>query len=244
MTPPATAVGGASGSGVNRESSRNGLERVYVWDAVVRASHWIIMLSIFVLAATGIYIGDPYLIPSGPEREQFVMGTVKVVHFYAGIVFTLTVVARIVWMFVGSYYAGWREFLPVSPKRRRDAFRMLKFYLFLADKPPLNLGHNPLAGMIYILVFLLYLAMIFSGFALYSVSAVGFMEMWDFLLPIFGGAQMARWIHHVAMWFIIGFFAHHIWSAFLVSKVEGMGLIDSMFSGYKFLPRHRRNRNE
>jgi Ni/Fe-hydrogenase 1 B-type cytochrome subunit len=45
------------------------------------------------------------------------------------------------------------------------------------------------------------------------------------------------------MWFILGFFAHHIWSAILVSRVEGMGLIDSMFSGYKFLPRGWRKRD-
>ena len=32
-------------------------------------------------------------------------------------------------------------------------------------------------------------------------------------IPIFGGLQMARWIHHIAMWFILGFVGHHIWSA-------------------------------
>ncbi|UCF48051.1 MAG: cytochrome b/b6 domain-containing protein, partial [Myxococcales bacterium] len=88
------------------------------------------------------------------------------------------------------------------------------------------------------------LLMILTGLALYSVSATGYMQMWEFLIPIFGGAQTARWIHHLAMWFILGFFAHHIWSAMLVSRVEGMGLIDSMFSGYKFLPKSWRNRDE
>lgn len=244
MTPPATAENVGVGSELSQERSQDGYERVYVWDIIVRATHWIIMLAIFVLAGTGIYIGDPFLIPSGPTSEQFVMGTVKVVHFYTAIVFTLAVATRIAWMFVGSYYARWREFVPTTARRRRDVFGMLKFYLFIAPKPPLNVGHNPLAGSFYLLVFALYLLMIFSGFALYSVSATGYMEMWDFLLPIFGGAQTARWIHHVAMWFILGFFAHHIWSAMLVSRVEGGGLIDSMFSGYKFLPRNWRNRDD
>jgi Ni/Fe-hydrogenase 1 B-type cytochrome subunit len=79
--------------------------------------------------------------------------------------------------------------------------------------------------------------MISTGFALYSVSATGYMERFDFLLPIFGGAQSARWLHHFAMWFIIGFFGHHIWSGVLTARIEGQGLIDSMFSGYKFFPR-------
>jgi len=227
-----------------RRRDVEGIERVYVWDLVVRMSHWFIMISILLLAITGVYIGNPYLTPSGPANEQFVMATMKTVHFYAAIIFALTVATRIAWMFVGSYYARWHQFVPMNARRRSDVFGMLKFYLFLSKEPPLNVGHNPLAGMTYLLVFALYLTMIFTGFALYSVSAVGYMQMWEFLLPIFGGAQMARWIHHVAMWFILGFVAHHIWSAMLVSRVEGMGLIDSLFSGYKFLPKSWRNRDE
>ena len=227
-----------------RRRDVEGIERVYVWDLVVRMSHWFIMISILLLAITGVYIGNPYLTPSGPANEQFVMATMKTVHFYAAIIFALTVATRIAWMFVGSYYARWHQFVPMNARRRSDVFGMLKFYLFLSKEPPLNVGHNPLAGMTYLLVFALYLTMIFTGFALYSVSAVGYMQMWEFLLPIFGGAQMARWIHHVAMWFILGFVAHHIWSAMLVSRVEGMGLIDSLFSGYKFLPKSWRKRDE
>ena len=244
--PPAAAVKGGARPQVSHRArdSAGGIERVYVWDLVVRLSHWIIMLAIFILATTGIYIGEPYLIPAAPPNEQFVMATMKTVHFYAALIFALTVAARIAWMFVGSYYARWHQFVPMSPRRRRDVFGMLKFYTLINKEPPLNVGHNPLAGITYVLVFGLYLLMILTGFALYSVSATGYMQMWEFLLPIFGGAQMARWIHHLAMWFILGFFAHHIWSAILVSRVEGVGLIDSMFSGYKFLPKGWRNRDE
>ena len=246
MTPPPAAAvkGGARPQVSPRRRDVEGIERVYVWDLVVRMSHWFIMISILLLAITGVYIGNPYLTPSGPANEQFVMATMKTVHFYAAIIFALTVATRIAWMFVGSYYARWHQFVPMNARRRSDVFGMLKFYLFLSKEPPLNVGHNPLAGMTYLLVFALYLTMILTGFALYSVSAVGYMQMWEFLLPILGGAQMARWIHHLAMWFLLGFVAHHIWSAMLVSRVEGMGLIDSLFSGYKFLPKSWRKRDE
>jgi len=247
MTPPpsATAVeGGAPSKASPRITNHEPLERIYVWDLVVRISHWVIMLSVFILAFTGIYIGHPFLIPAGPENEQFVMATMKVVHFYVAIIFSLAVVSRVIWMFVGSYYARWHQFVPMSKRRRRDVFGMLKFYSFFSSEPPLNVGHNPLAGMTYLAVFGLYFILMLTGFALYSVSATGYMENWDFLLPILGGAQTARWIHHIAMWFLLGFVAHHIWSAMLVSRVEGMGLMDSLFSGYKFLPRSWRNRDE
>jgi len=246
MTPPPTAAvkGGARPQVSPRRHDAEGIERVYVWDLLVRTTHWLIMVSVFILAITGIYIGTPYLIPAQPGGEHFVMATVKVVHFYTAIIFALAVASRIAWMFVGSYYARWHQFVPVGKRRRGDVFRMLKFYSLVSKEPPLNVGHNPLAGMTYLLVFALYLTLILTGFALYSVSATGYMEFWQFLLPIFGGAQMARWIHHIAMWFLLGFVAHHIWSAMLVSRVEGMGLIDSLFSGYKFLPKSWRNRDD
>jgi Ni/Fe-hydrogenase 1 B-type cytochrome subunit len=211
----------------------------------VRLTHWIIMFAILILAVTGIYIGRPFFIPTGAGDQQFVMGTMKIVHFYTAIVFTLAVLVRVGWMFVGSYYARWDQFVPVGPRRRRDVLGMLKFYTFFSREPPMNVGHNPLAGLTYLAVFALYFVMILTGFGLYSVGAgVSYMKMWSFLLPVFGGPQTARWIHHITMWLLLGFFAHHIWSAILVSRVEGQGLIDSMFSGYKFLPSKWRNRDE
>ena len=243
--PPATAVkGGARPTVSPRAHDAEGIERVYVWDLLVRTTHWLIMLSVFILAITGVYIGNPYLIPAQPGADHFVMANVKVVHFYTAIVFTLAVASRIAWMFVGSYYARWHQFVPIGKRRRGDVLKMFKFYSLISKEPPLNVGHNPLAGLTYLLVFGLYVTLILTGFALYSVSATGYMEIWEFLLPVFGGAQMARWIHHIAMWFLLGFVAHHIWSAMLVSRIEGMGLIDSLFSGYKFLPKSWRNRDD
>ena len=169
MTPPPAAAvkGGARPEVSHRKHDVEGIERVYVWDLLVRMSHWIIMMSVFILAITGIYIGKPYLIPTGPASEQLVMANMKTVHFYTAIIFALTVASRVIWMFVGSYYARWHQFVPMSPRRRRDVFGMLKFYSFLSKEPPMNVGHNPLAGFFYLLVFGLYFTLILTGFALY-----------------------------------------------------------------------------
>ncbi|MGB5810978.1 MAG: Ni/Fe-hydrogenase, b-type cytochrome subunit, partial [Polyangiales bacterium] len=216
MTPaPQSAVAGTTPELEIDKGEK--LERVYVWDIVVRLTHWITMLTIFILVVTGIYIGRPFYIPSGAADQQFVMGTMKIVHFYTAIVFTLAVLVRVGWMFVGPHYARWHQFVPVGRRRRRDVLAMLKFYTFFSREPPLNVGHNPLAGLTYLVVFALYFLMILTGLALYSVDAgVSYMRFWSFLGPIFGGPQTARWIHHIAMWLILGFFAHHIWSAILV----------------------------
>jgi Ni/Fe-hydrogenase 1 B-type cytochrome subunit len=209
----------------------------YVWDLVVRLTHWIIMLSMILLAVTGVYIGRPWSAPPGPATQSFLTGWVRLLHFYGAIVFSAAVMSRIIWMFTGPRRSGWRQFIPTSKRRLRDMKSTFLFYTFFRDKPPATIGHNPLAGATYVAVFGLYLVMIFTGLALYSISSHSYMKSFQFLLPLFNGAQGARWLHHVSMWLLIGFVVHHVASAILTSRVEKNGAIDSMFSGYKFLPK-------
>ena len=215
------------------------LERVYVWQVPVRLTHWLIVLSIVVLSATGIYIGRPFLIVPGEARFRFVMGTMKVVHYYAAIVFTLSVLSRVAWMFLGNQYAHWQSFIPVTARRRHGLGGTLRFYLFGLRKPPGFIAHNPLAGLAYVAVFALYFVMIGTGLGLYSVSAAVHSPLRAFsvLLPLFGGPQSARWIHHVTMWLLLGFSVHHVYSGLLMSQIDQNGTVESIFSGYKFIDR-------
>lgn len=216
------------------------LEPVYIWDLVVRLTHWAIVFSMIVLAITGIDISRPFL-QGASGKAGFTTGYVRIVHFYAAQVFSLAVFARLVWMFLGPRRSGWRQFIPVTKARLLGLRDTFLFYIMLRSHPPMAAGHNPLAGLSYVAVFGLYVVMILSGFALYSVSAyTSYMSSWGFLLPIFNGPQGARWVHHVVMWLLIGFVVHHVSSALLTSRVEKNGVLDSIFSGYKFLPKNRK----
>ncbi len=208
------------------------LQPFYVWDLVVRTTHWAIALSIALLAGTGIYMGHPFL-----EGHHFVMGGAKVIHFYSAIVFSLAVASRVAWMFLGPRRSGWRNFIPASKRRRHDLVKTVRFYMLLDAQPPRTIGHNPLAGLSYVGIFAVYFLMIATGFALYSVSDYGFMRGWSFLLPLFHGVQWARWIHHVGMWILIAFFVAHMFFSSLTSRSERNGVVDSIFSGWKFLPK-------
>jgi Ni/Fe-hydrogenase 1 B-type cytochrome subunit len=215
------------------------LANVYVWEWPVRVTHWLNAGSFWVLSLTGIYMAYPLLIVSGPAGQHFVMGTVKIVHYYAAIVFTLAVAVRLLWMFVGNKYSRWDKFLPVRPRRLRGLWPTVKFYLFLLRKPPGFVGHNPVAGLAYVAVFGLYLTAIVTGLALYGSSAHvdSPLRVFGALAPWLGGLQTARWIHHVVMWLLIGFAIHHVYSAALMSTVEQNATMESIFSGYKFVPR-------
>lgn len=216
------------------------LTRVYVWQLPVRVTHWLIALSIIVLSVTGLYIGRPFMTVPGPAGRWFVMGTIKVIHFYAAIVFICAVVARIIWMFTGNKYARWDKFLAVHRPRQMGFVPTLLFYLFLRERPPAYVGHNPVAGSAYLLVFGLYLLAIGTGLVMHAPGAdVGSPLRWfASLAPLFGGFQTARWIHHVVMWLLLGFMVHHIYSAVLVSALEKNGTIDSIVAGYKWVPKH------
>lgn len=213
------------------------LERVYVWQWPVRLSHWLIAGSIVILAVTGIYIGNPFLTVNGEASRHFVMGWMKSLHFAAAMVFTVSVIARVLWMFAGNPYARWHQFLPVSRERLRGIWNTAAFYGFLKRDSPAFVGHNPLAGAVYTVVFCLYFVMIATGLGMAGAGAHidSLLHACAPLASWFGGLQMARFIHHIGMWLLIGFVAHHIWSAFLISTVERSALLDSIFTGYKVL---------
>jgi len=215
-----------------------GRVRVYVWQIPVRVTHWLIACSILVLAMTGFYIGHPFITVTGPANQHFVMGWVKVIHGYTAYVFMASVLARLVWMFTGNKYARWDKFIPVHARRRRGLWPTLKFYLFALRKPPGFVGHNPVAGATYTLVFALYFVAIVTGLTLRSANAdVGSPVRWFLsLAPLLGGLQIARWIHHATMWLLLGFAVHHVYSAVLMSIVEANGTVESIFSGNKFVP--------
>lgn len=217
------------------------LERVYVWQLPVRLTHWVLFFSILILSATGYYISHPFISVPGPARDHFVMGTVRTIHMYTAIVFTLAVLVRIYWFFAGNRYARLTEFIPLSLRRWRSLGKTFLFYSFIRHDPDGYAGHNALAGASYALIFAIYLVLIATGLALYTVdtSAMSPFQIFDFLVPLFGGLQMARLIHHVGMWVVLIFAVVHIYFVLLSSIIEHIGTFDSIFSGYKFMPERK-----
>ena len=210
-------------------------QRVYVWELPVRVTHWVTFLSIVVLAATGFYIGHPFISVSGLARDHFVMGTMRVIHLYAAIVFTLSVFVRVYWMFAGNRYSRWSELIPGTRERLQSAWETIRFYGFVHRDPASYLGHSGLAGATYAVIFLIYFMMIVTGLALYNVYAPvdSPFQLFRFLIPIFGGLQIVRLVHHIGMWLLLIFMVHHVYSVTLFSLTQRNGIVDSIFAGYK-----------
>jgi Ni/Fe-hydrogenase 1 B-type cytochrome subunit len=224
MSPPAVSPAAAE-------------TRVYVWQWPVRLIHWTLVITIIALAITGFYIADPFVAAPGEARERFVMGWMRHIHFWSAIGFVAAIFARMIWFFIGNAYARWDQMLPVRRERQRGLLKMGKFYANPVGQPPEYVGHNPLAGLSYVAFYGLSLAMMATGFALYSVSAGvdSPMRFFRFLLPILGGAQTARWLHHAVMWLMFAFAMFHIYAVIFVSRKEQNGTLESIFSGFKIV---------
>ncbi len=211
------------------------LEIRYVWEWPVRITHWINALCIVVLAVTGIYIGNPFLL--APSPDAFVMGWVRFIHYVFAYLFTVSMVARIIWLFIGNQHASWKAFVPWAfSKGRENMWGTFKYYTFIEKKVPYVVGHNALAAAAYSLVFALFLVQIVTGFALYGQYQPG--SFWDVIFgPLFGlfSSPGVRLTHHVVTWLLIGFAIHHIYSAWLMDIKEKNGTLSSIFSGYKFM---------
>jgi Ni/Fe-hydrogenase 1 B-type cytochrome subunit len=205
----------------------------YVWEWPVRITHWVNVISLVVLSVTGFYIGNPFV--SVSSTNQFVMGTVRTVHYGFAYAFALSILARLIWSFVGNHHASWREFFPWFTSRGwKRIIGTFNYYTFLSRKPPYEVGHNALAAMAYSFVFLLFIVQIVTGFALYGQFAPG--GFWDGMLnPVLVafGNQGLRLTHHVVMWLLIGFSIHHVYSAWLMDVKEKNGTLSSIFGGYK-----------
>lgn len=217
------------------------LERVYVWELPVRLTHWVVFFSILVLSATGYYIGNPFISVPGAATNHFVMGSARAVHLYAAIVFALAVLVRIYWLFVGNGYARLSQFIPVSRRRLQSLWKTFLYYSFIRHDPDDYAGHNGLAGGSYAMIFGIYFVMIATGLTLHAVDvSIGSpFKVFHHLIPLFGGLQYARLIHHIGMWVVLIFAVVHIYFVFLSSVIEHIGTFDSIFSGYKFIPKRK-----
>jgi Ni/Fe-hydrogenase 1 B-type cytochrome subunit len=210
--------------------------RVYVWELPVRLTHWVFVITIIILSFTGTYIHDPFIVARG--ESAWVMGTVRYIHELTAFVFMAAFFLRVYWFFAGNRWARLGQFIPYNKERRAGLIGMLKYYGFLRWNPVREVGHNALAGAAYCGIFFLILAECLTGMALLWQDSgsrfLGFIIGW---LPRLIDIQYLRSIHFLIMFLFGIFFIHHIYSAILISYEEKSGLMESIFTGYKFISR-------
>src|SRR3990172_2057543 len=97
---------------------------------------------------------------------------VRIVHWAIVLsifVFSIAVLVRIYWAFSGNRYAHWKALIPHQRDQFQNLAHALGYYLFIRRKPPEEGGHNQLAALAYMLLYLFFIFQIITGFALFAL---------------------------------------------------------------------------
>ena len=129
-----------------------------------------------------------------------------------------------------------RAFFPLKKSQRQEIVDVVKADVLQTQlHGPISTGHNALAGMIYFLTFLAFLAQTITGFALYSsMSSSWLPRLFTWVVPLLGGDFGVRFWHHLFLWFFVTFAIVHIYLAFYHDYIEGRGTVSSIIGGWKF----------
>lgn len=225
-THPDVIVGNASVSAVK------------VWQPWIRILHWTLVASVVILSVTGFYIGTPVL-DAGPGWS--LMSLARTTHLIFSWVFIAVLIGRLFLAFTGNPWARWDQLVPWRADRRQQLRHTVRYYLFLENEPAPVVGHNPMAGLAYLALFVVLFAQTLSGLAMMAAqdNTEGWQAMltnwFSDLLPLAQG----RFVHHLLMWVIWTFVITHIYAATLSDRIERSGEISSIVGGWKLLPQER-----
>ncbi len=183
-----------------------------VWDRVVRAFHWSLAAGVVLAAMTGFAAGAPWID----------------VHVRAGTAALALVAGRIVWGFLGSTHARFADFV-ATPAAILAHLRAL-----VAGRAQRHRGHNPLGGVMVLMMFAVIVAIAVSGaLALGGIEKAG---PFAFFTTFAAGGQ-ARAVHEALAIILTGLIALHIAGAAFESRRTRENLVRAMIDGRKQIRR-------
>jgi Ni/Fe-hydrogenase 1 B-type cytochrome subunit len=208
---------------------------LYVWQYPLRLFHWGMVISIGVLAFTGYYIHDPFIV--GQVQHPFLMGWFRFVHEAFGMFFIALFLMRLYLFFQGNHWVQWRQYVPLRAAQWKEMANVTKFYLFISPKVVSKIGHNAMAAFSYVGLYALVFVEIVTGLVMFNwlrhSAILGPLVGW---IPRLIAFPNLRLIHFLLMFVFISFGVFHVHLAMLISREEKRGLMDSIFIGYKVIP--------
>ena len=209
--------------------------QVYVWQFPVRFFHWVNALAITVLFITGIYIGHPIFVSPGEAVQNFFMGKMRYWHGVFAFVFIANMLFRLYWYWAGNEYSKFRFWRKDFWK---DVVATFKYYTFMAPEHTMNVGHNALAQLMYIIfIWIAGLFMIITGFAMRGGGDPnGIVQaLFGWVVADLRGEYQVRNLHHLVAWGYAVFLLSHLYMVFRQDILDDDGTVSAMINGYKFM---------
>lgn len=245
MTETVSSLPGAAQSTRDDASARK--ERRY--HPVVRITHWVSALAIFIMTGSGLRIYDaspgfarkgeifrwwPWEGKSIPDNFTFGAWLGGARHWHFAMMWVLVINALVYLGFI-FLHGEWRTLQPVRGDAR-DAWEMIRFYLFIRKRHPIQGKHNALQKNTYFVMLVCGVVLVLTGIAVWKPVTLGW------LTNLMGGYALARWWHFCAMMLLTALIFVHV---FMVFAVDPYGIRAMTTGGYdeqRFSPEARNAR--
>lgn len=188
-----------------------------VWDPAVRILHWWMAVTLLVqFALAGVILSEDALGLSEAGEHGLVT-----VHAVFGFAFGAGLVLRIVWLFRAPGSGSWRDLIPVTGAQWRTVAATARHYVSgFRGEAPFYRAHNPLAGIVYALFFVVAVIQIATGAGLFTIGEDTLGETWEA-------------IHETGFWLIAIYVVIHLIMVAIHELTERRALISAMVNGRK-----------
>lgn len=167
--------------------------RILVWDVPVRIFHWALAASFITAFVTS-------------ESEAF-----RNVHVTSGYLMLALIAFRVIWGFVGTRHARFTDFV-------RGPGAVVKYVRSLINgKPEHHVGHNPAGALAIILLLLLGVGTVASGWMTFNEI----------------GGDALEELHEGIATTMLAVVVVHVLGVIVSSFLHRENLVGSMFTGYK-----------
>jgi len=218
-------------------SGRRPLVKRYA--GIVRLAHWLNAVFLVGMIASGLQIYNAYahfglrdqpLALPNPLDGHPIPHWARLGGWLAG---GLNWHFALAWPFVitGLVYLGflaisgeWRSLL-FRPRELGSAVQMQLYYLRLRKEHPPQGKHNALQKAAYTFIVALGAVATLTGFAIYKPVQLAW------LTTLFGGYELTRYWHFLAVWLFIGFTLLHVLLVFLVDPASLRGMTTGWYRG-------------
>ena len=206
---------------------------------IVRVTHWVNTVVLVGMMASGLQVYNAYqrfgirgarlplpnpldghAIPRWARLGGWLAGGLNW-HFF--LMWPL-VLNGLVYLGYLLFSGEWRPLL-FRPRDLRPAVEMQKYYLHLRREHPPQGKHNALQKGAYSFIVLLGVVSVLSGLSIWKPVQL------SWLTALFGGYELARYWHFVAVWLFAAFIAVHVVLVFTVDPASLRAMITGWYRG-------------
>ena len=208
--------------------------REHPW--VVRFTHWINAVALFVMAGSGMQIfrAFPSFGAKIPQHDLLNWPKAYAIGGWlgGGLQWHLT----FVWIYIASgvfylayeiFSGNWRQVL-FLPRDVKGVWPMARHYFLFGPKPEPKEAYNPLQKLAYSSVIVLGVLSVLTGLAIWKPI------QFSWLAWLMGGFHWARLWHFLVMWAIFFFLVGHL----IMVVLHGWNNFMSMLTGWKRDPEY------